>query len=68
MKDYDGSECISIEESVCIIYLDANNLYGWAMSQYLPYGGFKWLRKNQIDEFDLKLVKKTQLYWIYFRS
>ena len=26
-----------------IIYLDANNLYGWAMSQPLPYGGFKWL-------------------------
>ncbi|CAK1546856.1 unnamed protein product [Leptosia nina] len=26
-----------------IIYLDANNLYGWAMSQYLPEGGFKWV-------------------------
>ena len=24
-----------------IMYLDANNLYGWAMSQYLPTGGFK---------------------------
>ena len=24
-----------------IVYLDANNVYGWAMSQYLPYGGFK---------------------------
>ena len=23
-----------------VIYLDANNLYGWVMSQYLPYGGF----------------------------
>ena len=28
-----------------IIYLDANNLYGWAMSQYLPMGGFKWVKK-----------------------
>ena len=24
-----------------ITYLHANNLYGWAMSQYLPYGDFK---------------------------
>ena len=40
MTDYD-----SREESIYIIYLEANNLYGWAMSQYLPYGGFKWLNK-----------------------
>ena len=33
-------------ESVVIEYLDANNLYGWAMSKYLPYGGFKWGNTN----------------------
>ena len=27
-----------------IIYLDMNYLYGWAMSIYLLYGGFKWLK------------------------
>ncbi|PKY63103.1 hypothetical protein RhiirA4_432950 [Rhizophagus irregularis] len=25
-----------------ISYVDANNLYGWTMSQYLPIGGYKW--------------------------
>ena len=36
-----------------IMYLDANNLYGWAMSQYLPTSGFKWLKQNKIDNLDL---------------
>ena len=29
------------EPGKLIMYLDANNLYRWAMSQYLPYGGFE---------------------------
>ena len=39
-----------------IIYLDANNLYGWAMSQWSPYGGFKWLNQNETDKFDVNSI------------
>ena len=31
------------DDTTYIIYLDANNLYGWAMSQPLPYRNFKWV-------------------------
>ena len=30
-----------------ILYLDANNLYGWTMSQYFPTSGFRWLDESQ---------------------
>ena len=33
-----------------------NNLYGWAMSGYLPYGGFKWLKN--VDGFDVKSISE----------
>ena len=33
-------------ESSSIEYLDANNLYGWAMSQKLPVNDFKWIKKK----------------------
>ena len=27
------------------MYLDANNFYGWALSQKLPVNGFEWVKK-----------------------
>ena len=36
-----------------LTYLDANNLYGWAMSQYLPVDGFRWLTEKEINEIVL---------------
>ena len=46
MNDYDPKK-----PSAFISYLDMNNLYGWAMSEYLPYEGLKWLKN--VDEFDV---------------
>ena len=33
-----------------IMYLDANNLYGWAVSQYLPTGNFRWMTDKEINK------------------
>ena len=53
MKEYDEKA-----PSKYIMYLDANNLYGWAMSQYLPTGGFRWMTQKQIDKIDLAKYKE----------
>ena len=49
MKNYNNNE-----ESSYIQYLDANNLYGWAMSKKLPVTGFKWTDNNIIDKEFIK--------------
>ena len=36
-----------------IMYLDANNLYGYAMSQCLPTGEFRWMTQKRIDKVNL---------------
>ena len=54
MKNYDPTK-----PSKFITYLDMNNLYGWAMSGYLPYGGFKWLKN--VDKFDVNSISKKSL-------
>ena len=40
-----------------ISHLDMNNLYGWTMSEYLPYSGFKSLKS--VDDFDVNSVSKN---------
>ena len=49
-----GSEYDSSHSTKYLQYLDTNNLYGWAMSQPLPNGGFHWV------EFD----ESKDLKWI----
>jgi hypothetical protein len=48
-KDYDSSQPHSY-----IYYLDANNLYGLAMSKYLPVGGLRFLSEEEISKLILR--------------
>ena len=47
--------------SIYLQYLDANNLYGWAMIKNLPTHGFKWKKGEDFttEKID-KLVKKDK--------
>ena len=48
MGEYDESK-----PTEHLIYWDANNLYGWAMSQSLPTGAFTWLSSGEIESIDI---------------
>ena len=50
---YMGDRFDPRSESSHLQYLDANNLYGWAMSQPLLTGGFKWVDVNPNEVFEL---------------
>ena len=65
MKNYDKNK-----ESPYIYYLDANNLYGWAMSQTLHIDGFKWeknmLKFNEVfDYYDKNYDKDSDKGYIF---
>ena len=47
MKNFDPAE-----KSSFIVYLDANNLYGWAMSKPLPVGEFEWMSEDELKDWE----------------
>ena len=52
MKEYNEKA-----PSKYMMYLDANNLYGWEMSQYLPTSNFKWMTDKEISKINLGKYK-----------
>ena len=52
MKNCDPTKPLGFTE-----WLDKNNLYGWAMSGYIPYGGFKQLKS--LDNFDVNSITQN---------
>ena len=54
INDYDPKK-----QSTFIPYLDVNNLYSWAASEYIPYKEFNWLKN--IDEFNVMSISKKRL-------
>ena len=51
--------CKGDEDNKFIMYWDANNLYGWAMSQPLLYCAFNFLTKKEISKFCLNSVSEN---------
>ena len=69
---YMGEKFDPSEPSKFITYVDANNLYGWAMSKLLPTHGFKWVDEKDFDdwknfpcilEVDLKVPETLKDYF-----
>ena len=58
MKNYDPTK-----PSKYITYFDMNNLYGWTMIRYLPYGRFKWL-KNADNVDVISIMKRFDIGYI----
>ena len=50
---YIGESFNEKEPSKYIQYLDANNLYGWAMSKPLPTHGFEWMKVDELETWEL---------------
>lgn len=60
---YMGEIFDSNNVSSFIMYLDSNNLYGWAMSKPLPTRGFKWMDENELNNWK-NITDQDGVGWI----
>ena len=51
LSDYDPEK-----PNKSLMYLDANNIYGWTTSEYLSTGNLKWL--NQLEHFNVASISE----------
>ena len=65
-----GDRCVKLEENKKILQVDANNLYVWAMSQFLPYDDIKFDRNlsleaiiNTLNDNDLASFVEVDLFY-----
>ena len=65
MKNFDKKNI----ESSYLMYLDANDLYGWAMSQNIPVSSFKLMEKlRQFNDAFIKNSMKTVIRIIFLKQ
>ena len=43
-----------------LMYYDANNLHGWALSQSLPYGNLRWVKEKNYEKVLQNIVISSQ--------
>ena len=63
LKNYDATK-----KYIFIVYLDANNLYGWGMSNNLPLESFKWETVLSIitDDFIKNYDEKSYIGYLFY--
>ena len=57
-----GGEYNPVQPKTYIRDWDANNLYGWAMSQIIPYGKFDWLGPSELQHFKWQQLPDNDYY------
>lgn len=53
-------EVIRDTDDECLLYIDANNLYGWAQKMFLPVGEYEWVRENQFSKLNWTRMTHNQ--------